>query len=77
MLAEATTRAVCAQVQKMRKDAGLQKQDTVEVCYSAPDDQVGDHTKKLQPEPQPQPQPQPDPEPEPGPQPEPEPEPEP
>ena len=41
MLAEATTRAVCAQVQKMRKDAGLQKQDTVEVCYAAPEGQEG------------------------------------
>lgn len=41
MLAEATTRALCAQVQKMRKDAGLQKQDTVEVCYAAPEGQEG------------------------------------
>ena len=31
----------------MRKDAGLQKQDTVEVCYAAPDGQVGDHATKL------------------------------
>ena len=33
----------------MRKDAGLQKQDTVEVCYAAPEGQVGHRTKKRQP----------------------------
>ena len=33
MLAEANAREVCAHVQKMRKDAGLRKEDVVEVGY--------------------------------------------
>eukprot|EP00966_Prymnesium_polylepis_P028258 653862-Prymnesium_polylepis.1 len=35
MLDEATAREVCAKVQKMRKEAGLRKEDKVEVAYAA------------------------------------------
>jgi len=34
MLDEATAREVCAKIQKMRKDAGLRKEDKVEVTYA-------------------------------------------
>ena len=36
MLAEAMAREVCAKVQKMRKEAGLRKEDVVEVVYECP-----------------------------------------
>jgi len=38
MLEEATAREVCAKVQKMRKEAGLKKEDKVEVSYACPAD---------------------------------------
>ena len=33
MLDEATAREVCAKVQKMRKEAGLRKEDQIEVFF--------------------------------------------
>ncbi|EOD13546.1 hypothetical protein EMIHUDRAFT_427789 [Emiliania huxleyi CCMP1516] len=38
MLDEAMAREVCAKVQKMRKEAGLRKEDALEVAYSCPAD---------------------------------------
>jgi len=40
MLDEATARELCAKVQKMRKEAGLRKEDKVEVAYSVGDGAV-------------------------------------
>jgi len=35
MLSEAMAREVCAKIQKMRKEAGMRKEDEIEVCYGA------------------------------------------